>query len=140
MLDISEFGQSGKVSTKVDVYSYGVLLLETLTRRRPTDGMFEEGCSLRQWVDEALPHALLEVVDGSLLDERGSRSFHGQQETAGRWSTRNELLLSVMRVGLSCSMESPAERMNMREVVARLNKIREELRISEIPQAISPAF
>ncbi|PHU19223.1 hypothetical protein BC332_10374 [Capsicum chinense] len=32
-----EYGQDGLVSTKCDVYSYGIMLLETFTRRKPNN-------------------------------------------------------------------------------------------------------
>ncbi|XP_049932168.1 probable LRR receptor-like serine/threonine-protein kinase At3g47570 isoform X2 [Nymphaea colorata] len=127
-----EFGLAGRVTTKVDVYSFGVLLLEIFTRRKPTDVMFTGDASLRQWVAEALPHAILEVVDGCLLNQIGSSSSNnGQQEPAGS-TTRDELLVSIMQVGLSCSRESPTERIDMREVVAQLKKIRAALCVLEM--------
>ncbi|XP_049931737.1 receptor kinase-like protein Xa21 [Nymphaea colorata] len=129
-IDWSEFGLSGKVSTKADVYSYGVLLLETFTRRKPTDAMFAGDFSLIQWVADALPDAVVGVVDGRLLYGYGSSSYNGQQE-AIRSNTRIELLVSILQVGLLCSRESPTERTNMREVVADLKKIRANLSVLE---------
>ncbi|KAH9778840.1 hypothetical protein KPL71_007487 [Citrus sinensis] len=35
--------------------SYGVLLMETFTRKKPTDEMFTGEMSLRRWVKESLP-------------------------------------------------------------------------------------
>ncbi|XP_031475125.1 LRR receptor-like serine/threonine-protein kinase EFR [Nymphaea colorata] len=128
-----EFGMSGKVSTKADVYSYGVLLLETFTRRKPTDPMFAGDFSLIQWVADELtasPDAVLEVIDGCLLDEYSGSSHTGQRE-AVRSITKNELLVSILQVGLLCSRESPRGRTNMRQVVADLKKIREKLSILE---------
>ncbi|KAM3306373.1 receptor kinase-like protein Xa21 [Capsicum chacoense] len=40
-----EYGQDGSVSTKCDVYSYGIMLLETFTRRKPSE--FEGDHSLK---------------------------------------------------------------------------------------------
>jgi hypothetical protein len=37
-----------------DVYSYGILVLETVTEKRPTDSTFRQGSSLREYVDVAL--------------------------------------------------------------------------------------
>ncbi|KAK9199029.1 hypothetical protein WN944_014216 [Citrus x changshan-huyou] len=64
-----EYGSEGIVSAKCDVYSYGVLLMETFTRKRPTDEMFTGEMSLRRWVKESLPHGLTEVVDANLVRE-----------------------------------------------------------------------
>ncbi|CAN6464230.1 unnamed protein product [Victoria cruziana] len=127
-----EFGLSGRVTTKVDVYSFGVLVLETFARRKPTDALFTECHSLRQWVAEALPHAILDVVDEDLLNGGGSRGYYNGQQEQTRWKARDEILVSIMKVGLSCSMECPTERTDMREVVAHLKKIREALRILEM--------
>ncbi|PHU19281.1 hypothetical protein BC332_10432 [Capsicum chinense] len=40
-----EFGLDGLVSTKCDIYSYEIMLLETFTRRKPND--FEGDLSLK---------------------------------------------------------------------------------------------
>ncbi|KAL4272290.1 hypothetical protein GQ457_13G004060 [Hibiscus cannabinus] len=45
-----EYGTEGIVSTKGDVYSFGILVMETITRKRPTDEMFEGERSLKSWV------------------------------------------------------------------------------------------
>eukprot|EP01018_Ginkgo_biloba_P035614 Gb_00730 [translate_table: standard] len=41
-----EHGSGGRISSKGDVYSFGVLLLEMITQKRPTDEMFADGLTL----------------------------------------------------------------------------------------------
>ncbi|KAK0578780.1 hypothetical protein LWI29_016104 [Acer saccharum] len=60
---IVEYGSQGIVSVTGDVYSFGILMMETFTRKKPTDNMFEEGTSLKLWVKEALPDS--DPVEGS---------------------------------------------------------------------------
>ena len=49
-----ELGTEGKVSTSGDVYSFGIMLLEMLTGKKPTDDMFGGEMSLKEWVNKAL--------------------------------------------------------------------------------------
>ncbi|KAL6320416.1 hypothetical protein AAG906_007113 [Vitis piasezkii] len=96
-----EYGVSGKVSTEGDVYSYGILLLETFTGRRPTDNKFQDGLTLHSFViDQPL---LLEA------DERGKM---------------RECIIAVLRIGITCSMESPKDRMEIGDAANKLHSIK----------------
>ncbi|KAF3646730.1 putative LRR receptor-like serine/threonine-protein kinase-like, partial [Capsicum annuum] len=72
-----EYGLEGLVSTKCDVYSYGVMLLETFTKRKPNE--FEGDLSLKQWVSHSLPDAVMEVVDANLLTSTATNLKSGRQ-------------------------------------------------------------
>ncbi|KAF5472301.1 hypothetical protein F2P56_009032 [Juglans regia] len=63
-----EYGLGGVVSTRGDVYSYGILLIETFTRKKPIDDMFAGEMSLKRWVNEALPISTIDIVDANLLE------------------------------------------------------------------------
>uniref|UniRef100_A0A0A9AAB5 Protein kinase domain-containing protein n=1 Tax=Arundo donax TaxID=35708 RepID=A0A0A9AAB5_ARUDO len=58
---------SEDISTKGDVYSFGVLLLEMITGHHPTDQEFHDGTSLHEFVDGAFPNNVDEVVDPAVL-------------------------------------------------------------------------
>ncbi|GAU44774.1 hypothetical protein TSUD_27430 [Trifolium subterraneum] len=47
-----EYGMGSEVSTYGDMYSFGMLMLETLTGRRPTNEMFEDGLNLHSGITE----------------------------------------------------------------------------------------
>ncbi|KDO42815.1 hypothetical protein CISIN_1g039720mg [Citrus sinensis] len=103
-----EYGMGGDLSMTGDVYSFGILLLEMFTRRRPTDNMFNDGLTLHGYAKMALPKKVMGIVDPSLLMEaRGPSKFE-------------ECLVAVVRTGVACSMESPSERMQMTAVVKKL--------------------
>ncbi|KAL7211336.1 hypothetical protein ACSBR2_014251 [Camellia fascicularis] len=62
-----EYGLEGLVSTKCDVYNYGIMLMETFTRSKPIDPRFDGNLSLTCWVANALPNAIVQVLDANLL-------------------------------------------------------------------------
>ena len=54
------------VSTKGDVYSFGVFLLEMFLGKRPIDEMFKDDLNLHNFVRMALPKRLVQIVDPAL--------------------------------------------------------------------------
>ncbi|KAJ6834366.1 putative LRR receptor-like serine/threonine-protein kinase [Iris pallida] len=116
-----EYGLTGKISRKGDVYSFGILLLETLTRKRPSDAAFDGGSSLRQWVCEAYPDGMSKIVDDRLLSE--DATMKPRPEVL---KSVHQCLSSAIELGLACSEQSPKERVSMRDVVPMLQKIRGE--------------
>nr|GEV21237.1 leucine-rich repeat protein [Tanacetum cinerariifolium] len=67
-----EYGIGSEMTSSGDVYSFGILLLEAMTGKKPTDNMFKEGLSLHKFAYVALPDHVFDVIDGlipSLLDE-----------------------------------------------------------------------
>lgn len=49
-----EYGAGNMASTHGDIYSYGILILETVTGKRPTGSNFTQGLSLREYVELGL--------------------------------------------------------------------------------------
>ncbi|KAB2063996.1 hypothetical protein ES319_A10G258400v1 [Gossypium barbadense] len=68
-----EYGMGSELSTKGDVYSYGILLLEMFTGKSPIDERFREGLSLHNFVKAALPERIIEITDPILVQERVRR-------------------------------------------------------------------
>nr|XP_034604753.1 receptor kinase-like protein Xa21 isoform X2 [Setaria viridis] len=118
----------GKASRKSDVFSYGIMLLEVFTGKRPTDPKFVGERSLRQWVLDAFPTRIAEVIDPVLLQEEKAYGFGamGTCSNAGSTSTNtlDRCMVSMVELGLLCSSESPDIRIPMNEVVNKLKKIR----------------
>ncbi|XP_061364611.1 LRR receptor-like serine/threonine-protein kinase FEI 1 [Gastrolobium bilobum] len=65
-----EYLQSGRATEKADVYSFGVLLLELITGKRPTDPSFvKRGLNVVGWMNTLLSENRLEdVVDNRCTD------------------------------------------------------------------------
>ncbi|XP_010269667.2 PREDICTED: probable LRR receptor-like serine/threonine-protein kinase At3g47570 [Nelumbo nucifera] len=108
-----EYAIGGKVSTHGDIYSYGILLLEMFTGKRPTDEMFKDGLNLHCFAKKmACPERVMEIMDPHL---------QMKEDTRGRTL---EWLVSVVKIGVACSMDSPRDRLEIRDVVTKLHSIR----------------
>ncbi|KAJ0088564.1 hypothetical protein Patl1_31672 [Pistacia atlantica] len=124
---LCEYGLSGEVSTYGDVYSFGILLLEMLTGRRPTDDMFREGLSLHSFVKMSAPDQVADIVDSTILEEALQvQDCRGilQPTLQGKI---HETLVSLLRLGLQCSAELPSERKQIKDVTVELQEIKKLL-------------
>lgn len=107
----------GKASKSGDMYSYGVLLLELFTGKRPTDEMFRDNFNLRSFVQSALTEGVMQVVDKAM--NITTRNHHDGNGVAVR------CLDSVLEIGIACTEDSPSQRMSIRDVTRELQRLRD---------------
>ena len=100
--------------------------------------MFKDGLNLHDFVKAALPTRLLRIIDPSLLPRDGAVEAAVEPDD-GNGIVEEEIinenhrqitpklqkcLVSVLEVGLACSVESPQDRMNMMDVTRKLHLIK----------------
>ncbi|KAG0590452.1 hypothetical protein KC19_1G100800 [Ceratodon purpureus] len=105
-----EYAYTLKVNEKSDIYSFGVVLMELLTGKRPIETEFGDGVDIVQWVRRKI-----QTKDGVLdvLDPR----------MGGVGVPLQEVML-VLRVALLCSSDLPVDRPTMRDVVQMLSDVK----------------
>ncbi|KAL5701216.1 non-specific serine/threonine protein kinase [Ranunculus cassubicifolius] len=123
-----EYGAGGEASTNGDVYSFGILVLEMFTGRRPTDDLFKDGLNLHVYASKSLPEQVIRIVDPVLLSEE-DETINGAKDDGNQTHRRtqvSECLTAIIRIGVACSLESPpAERMDTRDVIRELHAVRD---------------
>ncbi|XVE82178.1 hypothetical protein DITRI_Ditri15bG0126200 [Diplodiscus trichospermus] len=120
-----------EATTSGDMYSFGILLLEKFTGKRPTNEMFENDLTLHHFAKTALLDQVLEVVDPLLLfeynQEETARSSKNPTTTAHMEETKSkECLISILRVAIACFVESPKDRMDIEDAAKELHFIIEK--------------
>ncbi|XP_075662777.1 putative receptor-like protein kinase At3g47110 [Castanea sativa] len=117
-----EYGLGSEVSTKGDVYSYGILLLEMITGKRPTNSVFEGGLNLHNYASMALPDGVMEIMDPKLLNNVDEVLGNHNGSLANKIK---ECLISMVKVGVACSMELPQERWDISKAISELHLVRD---------------
>ncbi|KAL5699036.1 hypothetical protein ACHQM5_029993 [Ranunculus cassubicifolius] len=115
-----EYGLGRSASAKGDVYSFGVLVLEMITRKRPTDDMFKEGLSLPKWVKSRYHKHMEEILDPCLV-----KSLRGQiPELRNTWEIA---IIELIELGLLCTQENPSTRPTMIDAADDLDRLKRYL-------------
>ncbi|XP_048135696.1 putative receptor-like protein kinase At3g47110 [Rhodamnia argentea] len=125
-----EYGLGSAVSTEGDVYSFGVLVLEMFTGKRPTDDMLENGLNLHRFAKASLTDQVEKVIDPILLHENQESEKRRTVAPDGKNKssfTTLECLASVIEIGVTCSSESPRERMDIGDALTKLQGIKKKL-------------
>ncbi|KAK4350724.1 hypothetical protein RND71_030037 [Anisodus tanguticus] len=121
MIDFAEYGTGAKVSVLGDIDSFRILILEIFTGKRPTDTSFQESFSLHHFVKRSLPKGVVELLDKTALDcEMPGTGTKGEECWTNLNKEQVECLFSILEIGVACSVESPKDRLTMRQVYSKL--------------------
>ncbi|KAK1323528.1 Leucine-rich repeat receptor-like protein kinase PEPR1 [Acorus calamus] len=109
-------------SKESDVYSYGVVLLEMITRLKAVDPSFPENTDIVSWVNSNLNggegHCLDRIVDPGLI-----REFMGSRDM--------EEVAKVLSLALRCTAKEAGDRPSMRDVVKQLTDLKMRFSLQE---------
>lgn len=99
---IAEYAYTTKVNEKIDVFSFGVVLLELVTGREPNDGNDNNNINLAEWAWKHFSegNSIAEVLDKEIKEQCYLEEMSG-----------------IFRLGLACTSTLPASRPSMKEVL-----------------------
>ncbi|CAI0416293.1 unnamed protein product [Linum tenue] len=129
---LAEYGMGSEVSTHGDVYSYGILLLEMFTGRRPTDETFKDGLNLHNFSAAALAVSQIHIqpataAGGNETDRLALLQLKSALiDPLGALSSWNQTLHFCQWQGVTCNNETEQR-------VTQLN-----LELNQLSGSISP--
>ncbi|KAK9743099.1 hypothetical protein RND81_03G217200 [Saponaria officinalis] len=122
-----EYGQGSQASTAGDVYRYGILLLELMTGKKPTDSIFKEDYNLHMYAKTAIPDQVLQIADPTLEEDILTEEADDRRAIQDTLQRRKECIISVVSVGVSCSNLLPQDRMKITVAISMLQSSRDNL-------------
>ncbi|GJN37708.1 hypothetical protein PR202_gb26689 [Eleusine coracana subsp. coracana] len=107
-----EYASSGKLTERSDVFSFGVVLLELITGRKPVDASKPLGDeSLVEWARPFLGQALETGNVGELVDQRLDKNYNEVE------------LFRMIEAAAACIRHSASRRPKMSQVVRALDSL-----------------
>lgn len=116
----AEYGFGSGTSIKGDVYSFGVLVLEMVTRKRPTDDMFIGGLNLHKWVKSNYQGRMEKIINSNMV-----RAIRNQSPEVKRmWEVA---IGELIELGIVCTQYSPSTRPTMLDAADDLDRLKRYL-------------
>ncbi|KAL6560108.1 actin-regulating kinase prk1 [Orobanche hederae] len=113
-----EYKQSGRITKKTDVWSLGILILEIMTGRFPSN-FLQQGAGadtdIASWVEAAVRGGVGVGGDAEVFDADMIRSERSEGE-----------MMKLLKIGLDCCEADVDRRPDMKEAVQRIDEIQEE--------------
>ncbi|KAH1262696.1 putative leucine-rich repeat receptor-like serine/threonine-protein kinase [Glycine max] len=124
-----EYGMGKHASTEGDVYSFGVLVLEMVSGRRPTDVLSHEGSSLCEWIKKQYTHQhqLENFVEQAL------QRFSPCGVPNHRNKIWKDVILELIELGLVCTQYNPSTRPSMHDIAQEMERLKDYLTKSNLP-------
>ncbi|XP_021758682.1 putative receptor-like protein kinase At3g47110 [Chenopodium quinoa] len=124
-----EYGLGSMVSKEGDIYSYGIVLIEMMTAKAPTSTMFGGGLDLHNYAKSALSEQLINMIDPRLLDDGACASNENKdQKLVGNYDSSKMMCLKLLiESGVKCSVETPQDRMRIKDAIRELQMTRDML-------------
>ncbi|KAB2082553.1 hypothetical protein ES319_A05G205600v1 [Gossypium barbadense] len=110
-----EFAQTGQVTSKIDVFAFGLVLLELITGKHATITQDRREILLSKTVVSIMEKDNAEAKNYSFIDPRLN------------CESRTELALRMAQLSVACLTEEPTKTPCMEEVVSVLSKIRADI-------------
>ncbi|WCJ42825.1 Leucine-rich repeat protein kinase family protein [Euphorbia peplus] len=107
-----EYIQKHVISPKSDVYCLGIIILEIMTGKFPSQYLAngKGGTDVVQWVTQAISEGReKELIDPEVADNTNTETIHQMVE--------------LLRVGAACTESDTNQRLDMREAIRRIQEI-----------------
>jgi serine/threonine protein kinase len=108
-----EYAQQSRTSNKTDIWSFGILILEMLTGKFPENYLtpcYNSDADLATW------------VNNMVKEKRTSEVF--DKEIVGTKYSKGEMI-KLLKIGLSCCEEDVERRLDIKEVVEKIDVLKE---------------